>query len=58
MHGGDIADKLLNDNRLAHAGAAVSPDFTAPGERRDKVDDLEAGLQNLGAGLLLLEGGG
>ena len=58
VHGGDIADKLLDDNRLAHAGAAVSPDFTAPGERHDKVDDFKAGLQYLGAGLLLIEGGG
>ena len=55
---GDVADQLLDDDRLAHAGAAEDADLAALGERRDQVDDLEAGLEHLGRGRQLLEVGG
>ena len=54
---GDVADQLLDDDRLAHAGAAEDADLAALGERRDQVDDLEARLEDLGRGGLLLERG-
>ena len=54
---GDVADELLDDDRLAHAGAAEDADLAALGEGRDEVDDLEAGLEDLGRGGLLLERG-
>ena len=53
---GDVADELLDDDRLAHAGAAEDADLAALGERADEVDDLEAGLEDLGLGGLVLEG--
>ena len=53
---GDVADELLDDDRLAHAGAAEDADLAALGEGRDQVDDLEAGLEDLGRGRLVLEG--
>jgi hypothetical protein len=42
----DVADQLLNDDRLAHAGAAQDADLAASGERRNQVDDLDAGLEH------------
>ena len=44
---GDVADELLDDDRLAHAGAAEDADLAALGKRSDQVDDLEAGLEDL-----------
>ena len=52
---GDVADQLLDDDRLADAGAAEDADLAALGERRDQVDDLEARLEDLGRGGQLLE---
>ena len=54
---GDVADELLDDDRLAHAGAAEDADLAALGERRDQVDDLDAGLEDLGRRGQLLERG-
>ncbi len=52
---GDVADQLLDDDRLADAGAAEDADLAALLERADQVDDLEAGLEDLDLGRLLVE---
>ena len=54
MLGGDVVDQLLNEDGLAHAGAAEQADLAALCIRADQVNDLDAGLKDLGAGLLLL----
>ena len=54
---GDVADQLLDDDRLADAGAAEDADLAALGEGGDEVDDLDAGLEHLGRGGLVLEAG-
>ena len=51
----DVADKLLNDNRLADTRAAVSADLAALGEGGDQVHHLDAGFQNLDLSRLILE---
>ena len=55
--GGDVADQLLDDDRLADARPAEDADLAAALERRDEVDDLDAGLEDLRLGLHLVEGG-
>ena len=50
---GDVADEFHDDDGLAHPGASEEPDLRALGEGADEVDHLEAGLQDLGRGLLL-----
>ena len=50
--------KRQNQNRLANARAAEQADFAALGIGGDEIDDLDAGLQNLGGGFLLLVAGG
>ena len=52
---GDVADQLLDDDRLADAGATEDADLAALLERADEVDDLEAGLEHLDLGRLLVE---
>ena len=52
---GDVADQLLDDDRLADAGAAEDPDLAALGKWADQVDDLDARLEDLGLGRLLVE---
>ena len=47
----DVADQFLNKNRLADAGTAEQADLTAPGVRRQQVDDFNARLQNFVGGL-------
>ena len=54
VRGGDVVNQLLNQNGLAHAGAAEQADFAALGIGANQVDDLDAGFQNVGGGLLLL----
>ena len=54
---GDVVNQFLNQNGLANARAAEQTDLTALGIGADQVDDLDAGFQNLGSGLLLLVGG-
>ena len=44
--GGDVADQLLDDDRLADAGAAEDAGLAAALERGDEVDDLDAGLED------------
>ena len=52
---GDVADQLLDDDGLADAGPAEDADLAALLERADQVDDLEAGLEDLDLGRLLVE---
>ena len=53
--GGDVADQLGDDDRLADAGAAEDAGLAALGEGGDQVDDLDAGLEDLDRRRLLLE---
>ena len=57
MGGGDVVDQLLDQNGLADTCAAEQADLAALGVGADQVDDLDAGFQDLGSGLLLLVGG-
>ena len=43
----DVVDQLLDQDRLADAGAAEEADLAAPDVRRDQVDDLDPGLEDL-----------
>jgi peptide chain release factor 1 len=54
---GHVPDQLLDDDRLAHTGAAEDPDLAALLERADQVNDLEAGLEDLHLGGLVVEAG-
>ena len=49
----DVVDQLLDDDRLADAGAAEQADLAALQVRLDQVDDLDAGLEHLQLGGLL-----
>jgi hypothetical protein len=49
---GDVVDQLHDDHRLADAGAAEQADLAALGVRREQVDDLDPGDQDLGLGRL------
>ncbi len=44
---GDVVDQLLDEHRLADAGAAEQADLAALGVGREKVDDLDAGDEDL-----------
>ena len=44
---GDVVDQLLDQHGLADAGAAEEADLAALDVRRDQVDDLQAGLEDL-----------
>jgi hypothetical protein len=46
-----VVDQLHDDDGLADAGAAEEADLAALHERRDQVDDLDAGLEDRGLGL-------
>ena len=50
---GDVVDQFLDQHRLAHAGAAEQSDLAALGVRREQVDNLDAGDENLGLGRLI-----
>src|SRR5581483_1516742 len=54
--GCDVADQLLDDDRLAHAGTAEGPHLASPEDWRDEVDDLDAGLEQPRLRLLIFEG--
>ena len=54
---GDVVDQLLDQHRLADAGAAEQADLAALGVRREQVDDLDAGDEDLRFGRLLDIGG-
>ena len=53
--GGDVVDQLLDEHRLAHAGAAEQADLAALHVRGEQVDDLDAGLEDLDRRRELLE---
>ena len=55
---GHVVDELLDQHGLAHAGAAEQADLAPLGIGLQQVDDLDARLQNLHSGALLLKGGG
>ena len=48
---GHVVDQLHDDDGLPYSGAPEQADFSALYERRDQVDDLDAGLEDLGLGL-------
>ena len=50
---GDVVDQLLDEHRLADAGAAEQADLAALGVGREQVDDLDAGDQDLRLGRLV-----
>ena len=50
-----VADQLLNDDGLADARAAEQADLAAAQIRLEKIDDLDAGLEHLQFGRLLIE---
>ena len=50
---GDVVDQLLDQHRLADAGAAEEADLAATGVGREQVDDLDAGDQDLRFGRLV-----
>ena len=52
---GDVVDQLHDGDGLAHAGAAEQADFAAARVGTDKVDDLDAGLEDLDLGGLIGE---
>ena len=43
----DVVDELLNEHRLADAGAPEEPDLAALSVGRKEVDDLDASLEDL-----------
>ena len=45
---GEVVDELLDQHRLAHAGAAEQADLAALGVGREQVDHLDPGLEHLG----------
>ncbi len=53
---GDAVDHLLDQHRLADAGAAEQRDLAATDVRGEQVDDLETRFQHLGARFQLIEG--
>ena len=53
MLGGNVADQLLDQHGLAHAGAAKQADLAALGVRGQQVDDLDARFQDLHAAALV-----
>ena len=55
---GDVADELHDEHGLAHARAAEQTDLAALGIGREQVDDLDAGLEQLGRGGNVREGRG
>ena len=55
---GDVVDQFHDQHGLAHAGAAEQAGLAALGVGRQQVDDLDAGLEHLGRGVLVLERGG
>jgi hypothetical protein len=50
---GDVVDQLENDDGLADACTTEGADFTALGEGTDQIDNLDAGLEDRRAGVLI-----
>ena len=57
VHRTNVADQFLDDDRLAHAGAAVCANLAAFGERRDEVEHFDARLENFHGRVLVVESG-
>ncbi len=55
MRLGDIVDQLHDDHGLADARSSEQADLSALRIRRQKIDDLDSGDENLGLGRLLDE---
>ena len=55
---GDVVDELLDEHRLADAGAAEEADLAAADVRGEQVDDLDAGLEDLDLGTSSSNAGG
>ena len=53
---GDVADQFEHGHRLADTGPAEQAHLPAAGERAHQVDDLDAGLKQFVAALLVLVG--
>src|SRR3712207_8855088 len=53
----EVVDELLDDDRLADAGPAEEADLAALRVGREQVDDLDAGLEELGRRRELLDRG-
>ena len=51
----DVIDELLDENRLADAGAAEQADLAALGIGADQVDNLDTGLEDFSGGFLLFK---
>src|SRR5829696_3676992 len=47
----DVVDQLHDHDRLAYTGTAKQADLPALDEGRDQINDLDAGLEDLGLGL-------
>ncbi len=54
---GDVVDQLLDEHGLADAGAPEEARLAAPRIRLQQIDDLDAGLEHLDLGRLVLERG-
>ena len=52
----DVIDELHDHHGLAHAGTTEGAHFTTLGEGSDQIDDLDAGLEDVGLGVLIDEG--
>src|SRR4029453_10411397 len=52
---GDVVDQLLDEHGLAHAGAAEQAGLAAAGVGLEQIHDLDAGLEHLDLGGLLVE---
>ena len=55
MQLGDVVDELHDDHGLANTSTTKRTDLAALEERADEVDDLDAGLEELGGGGLLCQ---
>jgi hypothetical protein len=52
---GEVVDQLLDDDGLAHAGAAEEPDLAAAQVGLEEIDDLDPRLEHLERGALVDE---
>ena len=57
MRLGDVVDELLNQHSLADTSTAEKTNLSTTGVRREEVDDLDTGLQDLGSSRLIDERG-
>ena len=55
VHVRDVSNQLLNEHRLADAGAAEESHLSAARVRRHQIDDFDAGLEDTRRRLLVLQ---